>query len=84
MTPKTARFNHQGRRTPHTRLISLRINAGWSRADLAIRAGIGRETVRLVETGALPTPRVQFAVAGAFGLQPLDLWPIERQKAVSR
>lgn len=65
-------------------LIALRINAGLSRSDLATKAAVGRETVRLAESGFVPTPRVQFALAKAFGRLPLDLWPIERQKAARR
>jgi DNA-binding XRE family transcriptional regulator len=65
-------------------LIALRVNAGLSRDDLATRAGIGRETVRLAEAGFVPTPRVQFAIARAFDRLPLDIWPIERQKATRR
>jgi lambda repressor-like predicted transcriptional regulator len=59
--------------------MSLRINAGLSRADLALRAGVGRETLRLAEAGYLPGPRVQYAIAHALGCTPLDLWPIEMQ-----
>lgn len=69
------------RHRQHAALISLRINDGLSRDDLALRAGVSRETVRLAEAGFLPTPRVQFALAAAFGRRPLDLWPIERQRA---
>lgn len=61
-------------------LIALRVNEGLSRDDLAARTGLGRETVRLAESGFVPTPRVQFALAAAFKLRPLDLWPIERQR----
>jgi DNA-binding XRE family transcriptional regulator len=74
----------QGRRALHTQLIALRINAGWSRLDLARRIGISAETIRLIEHGALPTPRVQLALARAFKLETLDLWPIERQLPVRR
>lgn len=63
------------------KLIALRVNEGLSREALGYRAGISRETVRLAEDGYVPTPRVQFALAGAFGMRPLDLWPIEQQKA---
>jgi lambda repressor-like predicted transcriptional regulator len=69
----------QRRKTAHVALMSLRINAGLSRADLALRAGIGRETLRLAESGFVPTPRVQFAIAHALGSTPLELWPIEVQ-----
>lgn len=73
----------QRRRTKNLRLIELRINEGLSREQLAYRTGIGKETIRLAESGFVPTPRVQFALAGAFSLRPLDLWPLEMQKAVA-
>lgn len=61
-------------------LIALRINAGLSREDMALRTGLGRETIRLAESGFVPTPRVQFTIAKSFGMLPLDLWPIETQR----
>lgn len=61
------------------KLKGLRINEGLGRDDLAIRAGVSRETVRLIENGWVPGPRVQFAIASVFGLRPLDIWPIEMQ-----
>lgn len=70
------------RRSPNQTLYGLRLNEGLSRRDLAARCGISAETVRLAELGWTPTPRVQFAIAGAFGLRPLDLWPIERQRGL--
>lgn len=48
--------------------------------DLARRAGIDGNTVRLAERGFTPTPRVQFAIAGIFDLQPTELWPMDRQR----
>lgn len=62
-------------------LIALRVNEGLSREQLAWRCGVSRETVRLAEDGFLPGPRVQYALAKAFGMRPLDLWPIDRQRA---
>lgn len=70
------------RRQPNQKLYALRLNEGLSRKDLAARCGISIETVRLAELGWTPTPRVQFAISGAFGLRPLDLWPIERQRSL--
>jgi transcriptional regulator with XRE-family HTH domain len=80
--PATARSGHRPspKQRRHLELIALRINAGLSRDELGARAGVGRETVRLAEFGFVPTPRVQFGIAKAFGLRPLDIWPIERQK----
>jgi DNA-binding XRE family transcriptional regulator len=64
---------------PHLELIGLRINEGLSREQLALRANTSRETIRLAETGVVPGPRIQKAIAGVFGKRPLDLWPIETQ-----
>ena len=79
--PRTTRSGH--RRTAHLELIELRVNEGLSRDALARRAGVGRETVRLAESGFVPTPRVQFAIARAVKRTPLDLWPIEMQRRPS-
>jgi DNA-binding XRE family transcriptional regulator len=81
----TSRQPRQTRLRPHLRLVELRINAGLSREDLALRIGVSRETIRLAEqTSYAPTVRVQAAIAREFGLRPLDLWPIECQKAARR
>lgn len=61
------------------RLQALRINEGLSREDLARRTGVSRESIRLAELGAVPGPRIQFALADVFGLRPLDIWPLEHQ-----
>lgn len=68
------------RKTPNRSLQSLRINEGLSPNDLAYRAGISGNTVRLAEAGYTPSPRVQFAIARVFGLAPLDIWPLEAQR----
>ena len=68
------------RRQPHLELMGLRINNGLSRDQLGARVGVSRETVRLAEAGFLPNPRVQFALAREFGRNPLDLWPLDRQR----
>jgi transcriptional regulator with XRE-family HTH domain len=65
------------RRRPHRQLQGLRLNEGLSPNDLAYRAGVSGNTVRLVEAGFRPSPRVQFGIARVFGLLPLDLWPLE-------
>lgn len=65
------------------KLQALRINAGLSRDDLARRTGVSRESIRLAELGFVPGPRIQFAIADAFDLRPLDIWPIERQRTGS-
>lgn len=62
------------------KLIGLRVNAGYSRDDLARELGIGKETIRLAECGFVPTPRIQFALANHFRLLPLDIWPAKDQR----
>lgn len=66
-------------RRPHIELMELRINRGWTPADLAFRAGIDQKTVRLVEAGWRPGPRVQYAIASQFDLAPTDLWPLTKE-----
>jgi DNA-binding XRE family transcriptional regulator len=66
------------RRVPHLRLIELRIQEGLTPNGLAYRAGLSGKTVRLAEDGWIPSPPTQFAIAGVFGLTPLDLWPLDR------
>lgn len=68
------------RKQPNRHLSGLRINAGLSPNDLAYRAGISGNTVRMAEAGFTPSPRVQFAIAHEFGLLPLDIWPIQTQR----
>ena len=66
------------------RVIEGRINLGLSQIDLARSAGIGRETVRLVEGGFVPTPRIQFAIATVLEVKPTDIWPLDQQPAMRR
>lgn len=80
MPPTAVSRQPPRRRHPNLALIGLRVNAGLSREMLALRIGLGRETIRLAEAGYVPTPRVQFALANAFGCSPLDIWPIEHQR----
>lgn len=67
-------------RPPNRKLQELRLNAGLSPGDLAYRVGTTAKTIRLIEAGTLPRPRLQFLIADVFGLQPLDLWPLEMQR----
>ena len=66
------------RRVPHLRLKELRINAGMTPNDLAFKAGVTGKTVRMVEDGFIPGPRIQFRIASVFEMKPLDLWPFDR------
>jgi transcriptional regulator with XRE-family HTH domain len=84
----TTRTRHTAAPRPrardHLRLIGLRVNEGLSREQLALRANVSRESVRMAEGGFVPGPRVQFAIAGVFGLRPLDLWPLDQQRRRGR
>lgn len=69
------------RRTRANReLIEARLNAGLTPNDLALRAGISGNTVRSAERGLYVGPRAQFAIAKALELQPLAVFPWERQR----
>jgi transcriptional regulator with XRE-family HTH domain len=70
----------QQRRVPNRKLQELRLNEGLSPNDLGRRAGVSGKSVRLAEEGRTPSPRIQFAIAHALGVEVLDLWPLERQK----
>lgn len=85
--PDQAEFRQarQSRLRKNMRLIELRLNAGMSREDLALAANVSRETIRLLETtDYVPHIGTQLRVAKVFGLGPLDLWPLKRQKVVQR
>lgn len=77
MALTNAKPRTQSQRRPHRALQALRLNEGLSPNDLAYRAGVSGNTVRLAEAGFRPSPRVQFAIARVFELRPLDLWPLE-------
>jgi transcriptional regulator with XRE-family HTH domain len=70
-----------GNRKPNQKLIALRVNKGMSPEQLSRLTGVSAPTIRLAERGHIPMPRTQFAIAEAFDLEPLDIWPIERQAA---
>jgi transcriptional regulator with XRE-family HTH domain len=65
---------------PNLKLISLRINAGLSPAQLGRRIAVSAPTIRQVEAGHIPQARVQRAIAGYFELDALDLFPLDKQK----
>lgn len=65
-------------RNPHLDLREARYNEGLSQEMLALRAGIGRDTVRRAEAGLDVTPRVQRAIAKALGMDRAELWPREK------
>lgn len=76
-------LRQNGRRVkPNTKLFALRIDAGLGRRDLGARVGVSAETIRLAELGFVPGPRIQAAIAAEFKMTPLEIWPLERQRAL--
>jgi DNA-binding XRE family transcriptional regulator len=71
---------HRSRLRINRALIEMRLNAGLTPNDLARRAGVSGNTVRAAERGMYVDPRSQHAMASALGVQPLDVFPFERQK----
>lgn len=60
--------------------MELRLNAGLSPNDLALRAGLSGNTVRAAERGLYVSPRSQHAIAKALDVMPLEVFPFERQR----
>lgn len=75
-------MNQRGsaRHQPNRKLEALRVNRGLSPNDLGYLANVSGKTIRLVEAGHTPSPRIQFAIAEVFGLLPLDLWPLHERR----
>ena len=69
MTTDAQRFN----------IEAARVNRGLSRRDLAEELGVGQETVRLIENGHRPSPRIGKKFADFFECSVTDLWPIEQE-----
>jgi transcriptional regulator with XRE-family HTH domain len=71
------------RRSPNRSLSALRLNAGLTPNDLALRAGLSGNTVRAAERGLYVSPRSQFAIARALGADVLEVFPFERQRVAA-
>lgn len=77
------RIAAKANRVPNHQLIERRINKGLSPVDLADRALVSPKTVRMAEAGFTPGPRIQLQIARVFDADPLELWPMERQKVAA-
>jgi DNA-binding XRE family transcriptional regulator len=59
-----------------SRLLELRTRAGWTRSELAARAGCGRDWVRLLEVdGREPGLWMARRIARALGTVVDAIWP---------
>lgn len=62
-------------------LAQLRFDAGLTPEELGDKVGIAGRTIRRLEEGTRPTPRVAKAIADHFGVKASDLWPLEEVAA---
>lgn len=70
---------------PNLKLQELRINRGWSPAQLGYQAGkISARAIRDIEEGRTRNPhaRTKFAIAAALGVKHTEIWPLERRERV--
>jgi putative transcriptional regulator len=59
-----------------SKLLELRERAGWTRVELAKRAGVTRETIRLLEIGERdPGLKLAQRIARALGTVVDAIWP---------
>jgi len=66
------------------KLKSLRVDRGLSPEQLGQLAGVSGHTIRRIEQrGVVPTPRVQYLLAGHFGLRPTELWALDGKRAAA-
>ena len=57
------------------RITSLRAERGWTQADLAMRAGVSRQTINAIEKGKFdPSLPVAFRLARLFDLRIEDVF----------
>lgn len=64
-------------KTAAAKVKQLRIDRGLSPEQLGLLAGISGHTIRRIEqTGAIPTPRVQFCLGAQLGHLPSAIWHV--------
>ena len=56
-------------------MLEARKSKGMTQLDLALRAGIRREQISLLEHGLKPSRATAKKVARALGLAPDSIWP---------
>jgi transcriptional regulator with XRE-family HTH domain len=63
-------------------LRELRFNAGLSPEELGIETDVSGRTIRRLEEGKMPTPRVAKKLADHFHVAASDLFPIQDDELV--
>lgn len=59
-------------------LRSARLNRGLSIRQAADQMGVAPNTLKRAEEGEMPHPGNALKIAGFFGHQVTDVWPLER------
>lgn len=60
-------------------MAKLRLDAGLSADQLGQLVNVAGKTIRLIEKGHVPGPRIQYAIASYFEQRPTDIWPLSTQ-----
>lgn len=79
-TAQTPGSTRRRKRTANRRLLELMIDHGLQPNDLAARAMVSGNSVRLAMDGFVPGWRIQKAIADVLDAKPLDIWPWEMQR----
>jgi transcriptional regulator with XRE-family HTH domain len=58
-------------------LTALRFDEGLSPEELGESCHISGRTIRRIEEGATPSPRVAKKLADHFDVKPSDIWPVD-------
>lgn len=64
-------------------LAERRFNAGLSPEQLGELCGVSGRTIRRLEEGKRPSPKVAKGIADHFEVQPSDIWPLEEEVAAA-
>lgn len=60
-----------------------RLNRGLTIDTASHAIGVSRETLRKVEEGYRPGPRLGKLIADFYGVRFTDLWPVEREETAA-
>lgn len=64
-------------------LLAARLNRGLSRRQAADQMGVAENTLKRAEEGEMPHPSNALKIAGFYGHQVTDVWPLEPTEAAA-